>query len=176
MTNSDLIEPINPADSLHSRLIFTFGVEKIPMKPDKTITIMPDFGFGPYAWLKDAADESDYVGINMANRETGMTAFHISDRLQSDFADWIERFETSALDNPNFPWASFHEEGMALSHRLKEEIGEAANVVYVKPFEDPDHERNEKTWIISKTKEPNKCRNVLTGKQSLPSKKKKDEF
>lgn len=120
------------------------------MKPDKTITIMADFGFGPYAWLKDASDASDYVGINIANSHTGMTKFDISDSLQKDFAYWIGRFERNALDNPGFPWASFHEEGLALSHRLKEEIGEAANVVYVKPYEDPDHEQNEKTWIISK--------------------------
>ncbi|MBC8417905.1 MAG: hypothetical protein H8E10_04855 [Desulfobacterales bacterium] len=51
------------------------------MKPDKTITIMADFGFGPYAWLKDAADESDYVGINIANLKTGMTDFKISKQL-----------------------------------------------------------------------------------------------
>jgi hypothetical protein len=129
-----------------------FGVEKILMKPDKTITIMADFGFGPYAWLKDASDESDYVGINIANSHTGMTEFDVSDRLHKDFADWIARFERGALDNPSFPWALFHEEGLALSRRLKEEIGEAANVVYVKPSEDPGHEQNEKTWIISEAK------------------------
>jgi hypothetical protein len=123
------------------------------MKPDKTITIMADFGFGPYAWLKDASDESDYVGMNIANSHSGMTEFDISDQLQKDFADWIGRFGRGALDNPRFPWASFHAEGLALSRRLKEEIGEAANVVYVRPCEDPDHEQNEKTWIISEAKE-----------------------
>jgi hypothetical protein len=126
------------------------------MKPDKTITIMADFGFGPYAWLKDAADESDYVGMNIANLKTGMTAFDISKRLETDFAKWIDRFERDALDNPNFPWSSFHEEGVILSRRLKEEVGDAANVEYVKPFEDPNHETDEKTWIDSKMVEPNK--------------------
>jgi hypothetical protein len=118
------------------------------MKPNKTITIMADFGLGPYAWLKDASDESDYVGVNIANSRTGMDEFDISDRLQKEFADWIGRFERGALDNPKFPWASFHKEGLALSRRLKKEIGEIANVVYVKPFEDPDHEQEEKTRII----------------------------
>jgi hypothetical protein len=66
-----------------------------------------------------------------------MTVFEIPKRLQSDFARWIDRFEQDALDNPNFPWASFHQEGLLLSRRLKEELGNAANVVYVKPFEDP---------------------------------------
>jgi len=119
------------------------------MKPDKTITIMPDFGSGPYAWLKDASDDSDYVGINIANSGTGMTEFNISDCLQEDFANWIRRFERSALDNPNFPWDAFHNEGLALSRRLKQEIGELANVVYVKPYEDPNHEQDEKTRIAA---------------------------
>lgn len=114
---------------------------------------MADFGFGPYAWLKDASDESDYVGINIANSHTGMTEFDISNSLQKGFAHWIGLFERGALDNPGFPWASFHKEGLALSRRLKEEIGEAAKVVYVKPYEDPDHEQNEKTWILSKAEE-----------------------
>ncbi len=42
------------------------------MKPEKTITIMADFGFGPYAWLKDASDESEHVGENIANFKTGI--------------------------------------------------------------------------------------------------------
>ena len=105
---------------------------------------MADFGFGPYAWLKDGDDESDYVGINIANLEMGMTVFRVSKGLQRDFSKWIERFERDALDNPHFPWASFHEEGMLLGHRLKAEIGKAANVVYVKPFEDPNHEKKRK--------------------------------
>ena len=108
---------------------------------------MADFGFGPYAWLKDAADETDYVGINIANLKTGMTDLRISKQLESDFAKWIERFERDALDNPDFPWSSFHQEGISLSYRLKKEVGDAVNVLYVKPFEDPLHQTDEKTWI-----------------------------
>jgi hypothetical protein len=120
------------------------------MKSNKTVTIMADFGFGPYAWLKDAADETDYVGINIANLKTGMTDLRISKQLESDFTKWIERFERDALDNPNFPWSSFHEAGISLSYRLKEEVGDAVNVLYVKPFEDPQHQTDEKTWIYPK--------------------------
>ena len=121
------------------------------MKPDKTITIMADFGFGPYAWLKDVCDKSDYVGINIANLKTGMTILKISKKLEAGFARWINEFERNALDNPDFPWSSFNKEGVFLSGRLKEEIGNAASVVYVKPFEDPNHEMAEKTWIHPKT-------------------------
>jgi len=117
------------------------------MKPNKTVTIMADFGFGPYAWLKDATDASDYVGIDIANRKTGMADFEISQQLETNFAKWIDRFERHALDNPDFPWSSFHEEGISLSYRLKEEVGDAVNVLYVKPFEDPQHQTDEKIWI-----------------------------
>jgi hypothetical protein len=117
------------------------------MKPEKTITIMADFGFGPYAWLKDASDQTDYVGLNIANRKTGMTEFHITKKLEGDFAKWIERFERNALDNSNFDWKLFHQEGVLLAKRLKQEIGSLANVVYVKPAEDSNHEVEEKTWI-----------------------------
>ena len=39
------------------------------------------------------------------------------------------------------PNKTITKEGLALSRRLKQEIGEITNVVYVKPFEDPDHEQ-----------------------------------
>ena len=123
------------------------------MKPEKTITIMADFGFGPYAWLKDASDESEYVGKNIANLKTGMTDFKISKQLEAGFAKWIGLFEREALDNLDFPWSLFHEEGIRLSCRLKEEVGVAANVLYVKPFEDSQHQTDEKTWIFPKTEE-----------------------
>ena len=64
-------------------------------KTAKTITIMADFGFGPYAWLKDASDQTDYVGLNIANRQTGMTEFHISKSLEVDFGKWIDKFGSS---------------------------------------------------------------------------------
>jgi hypothetical protein len=74
--------PPNQKINLISQVIFAFGVKEILMKPNKTITIMADFGLGPYAWLKDASDESDYVGVNIANSRTRMDEFDISDRLQ----------------------------------------------------------------------------------------------
>ncbi|MFZ2958590.1 MAG: hypothetical protein WA705_17010 [Candidatus Ozemobacteraceae bacterium] len=117
------------------------------MKQEKTITIMADFGFGPYAWLKDASDQTDYVGLNIANSNTGMTEFHIPKKLEVDFVRWIDHFERYALDNPNFDWELFHQEGFLLAKRLKQEIGNLANIVYVKPAEDPNHQVEEKIWI-----------------------------
>ena len=130
-------------------------------KPEKTITIMADFGFGPYAWLKDASDQTDYVGMNIANRKTGMTEFHITKKLEGDFAKWIDRFERYALDNPDFDWKSFHQEGVPLAKRLKQEVGNLANVLYVKPAEDPNNELEEKTWIEAETRENSTSPTVL---------------
>ncbi|MBF0405862.1 MAG: hypothetical protein HQM10_00800 [Candidatus Riflebacteria bacterium] len=115
--------------------------------PRKTITIMADFGFGSYAWLKDASDQTDYVGLNIANRKTGMTVFHVSKRLEVDFGKWIDIFERNALGNHDFDWKTFHWDGLCLAKRLKQEVGNLANVLYVKPAEDPNHGVKKKTWI-----------------------------
>lgn len=139
----------------------------LKVKPAKTITIMADFGFGPYAWLKDASDQTDYVGLKIADRKTGMTKFHVSKLLDADFAQWIDRFERYALDNPGFDWKTFHREGILLAKRLKQEVGNLANVLYVKPAEDPDHGVKEKTWI-EEGMAPHSRR---TPKKDIPSKK-----
>jgi len=39
--------------------------------PERTISIMADFWNGPYAWLKDASDESSFVGVNIADAVAG---------------------------------------------------------------------------------------------------------
>ncbi|MBF0548260.1 MAG: hypothetical protein HQM08_27735 [Candidatus Riflebacteria bacterium] len=136
-------------------------------KPGKTITIMADFGFGPYAWLKDASDQTDYVGLNIANRKTGMTEFHISKVLEADFGKWIDLFERNALDNRDFDWVTFHRDGLCLAKRLKREVGNLANVLYVKPAEDPNHGVKEKTWI----EEGMAPRSRRTPEKDIPSKK-----
>jgi len=123
------------------------------MKPEKTITIMADFGFGSYAWLKDASDQTDYVGLNIANRKTGMTEFCISKQLEAGFAKWIDHFERKTLDNPEFDWESFHQEGIQPATRLKQKTGNLANIVYVKPAEGPNHEVEEKIWIKEKIRD-----------------------
>lgn len=113
----------------------------------KTITIMPDFGMGPYAWLKDASDTTEYVGENVANAIYGFDEFEVSEELQREFAAWIRRFERYCCD-ADFDWDTFHRDGLALSRWLKQEIGDLANVLYVKPVEDPKHEQNETTEVV----------------------------
>ena len=107
-----------------------------------TITVMPDYGMGPYAWEKPASDQTPYVGLCIATvvdkleTEDGTT---ITDALHAEFVAWTGDFEQFA-QKPDFDWKAFHTRGTDLSHRLKMELGNRFMVVYHKPFEDPEHE------------------------------------
>jgi hypothetical protein len=102
----------------------------------KTITIMPDFGGAPYAWIKDASDTSEYVGLMAASAEYGFDEFDVPKDLETAFSDWSLRF-TRNCDDDDFDWPAFHAEGIGLAKKLKQAVGDKANVVYAKAFEDP---------------------------------------
>ena len=104
---------------------------------DKTITVMADFGMGPYAWLKDSSDKTSFVGGNIADAVSGFSGFlPLSARLEHDFSEWVTEFE-SHYDEHSFDWRNFNSRGVALSKRLKCEVKDAYDVVYVAPSEDP---------------------------------------
>ena len=116
-------------------------------KPEKTITIMADFGNGPYAWLKEASDESSLVGVNIADAVSGFGGEPpVSGALERDFAAWVISFERH-YDEPTFDWQSFHSRGLALSQRLYDELGGSFRVFYDKPCEDPSHPADARTEI-----------------------------
>ncbi len=96
----------------------------------RVITIMPDFGLGPYAWQRGEGLIADAV--------TGfrLSEFKVSPELEAEFADWIDWFGGGAL-NPDFSWQAFHWLGIDLSRKLKAELGDQARVIYCKPLEDP---------------------------------------
>ena len=106
------------------------------------ITVMPDYGMGPYAWEKPSNDKTPYVGICIATAvdkletEDGTT---ITDALHAAFVTWTGDFEQFA-EKPDFDWNGFHTRGIVLSQNLKLELGKRFKVVYHKPFEDPGHE------------------------------------
>jgi len=110
--------------------------------PKKTITIMADFGNGPYAWLKDSSDQSKYVGGNIADAISGFSGYaEVSRELEIKFAEWVTDFENHS-DERNFDWKAFNERGIALSNRLKGEVKDAFDIVYVVQSED----LMEETW------------------------------
>lgn len=100
------------------------------------ITIMPDF-LSAYAWAKDAEDDTTYVGGNIAagEDEFEFSDFKVSAALVRGFCTWVGRFERFC-DDPAFDWDEFHRDGIALTRRLKAEIGDQARVVYAIPMED----------------------------------------
>lgn len=103
----------------------------------KQITIMADYGMGPYGWLNENPEEQPGLGPNIADRYGFPPDWNVSKELEADFADWITQFERDSFENPEmFPWEEFHRRGIELSRRLKREIGSAAHVRYVKPIED----------------------------------------
>lgn len=108
------------------------------------ISIMPDFGMGPYAWIiRDGNVNALYVGGNYADSSLGFPhgehdefGFNVPKELEEDFSDWAVTFELYA-DFRRFNWNHFHARGMVLTKRLKRHIGDKAIVRYVKPNEDP---------------------------------------
>ncbi len=115
--------------------ISTSGKER----PEKTITVMADHGFGPYAWLKDSSDETRYVGGNIADARGGFYGeLPVSADLESAFASWVIHFENNCF-KPAFNWQEFNFIGLSLSKQLYLELGGKYRVVYAKPCEDPSH-------------------------------------
>ncbi|GEM_PF-6793222 len=62
----------------------------------RVITIMADFGNGPYAWGKDLANINDsIVGRNIADAVAGFEPeYNIPEELQYRFCDWMRKFES----------------------------------------------------------------------------------
>lgn len=102
---------------------------------------MPDYA-GAYAWIKD--HDSSLVGGMIASRYGWSAKPNISDGLHDKFCDWQELFEQhdEAMD-----WEGFHLRGLQLSFWLKDEVGAALDVVYQKPYEDPQREIDERRLI-----------------------------
>lgn len=113
-----------------SRLVFTTR---------QIITIMPDFG-GAYAWINRSGDLTDGRGGCCANwiSDWGSGPI-ISKQLRLDFEDWQSGFESADWQEFRvFDWDGFNRRGLALTVRLKSEVGEAALVIYEKAYEDPN--------------------------------------
>ena len=104
---------------------------------EETINIMADFGNGPYAWKKQAGDGGHGVGSNIADATCGLShVIGTSQRLDDDFARWVIDFERG-YDDPEFDWDLFHMEGLLLTTRLKDEVGNRFTIFYCAPSDDP---------------------------------------
>lgn len=103
------------------------------------LTVMPDFGMGPYLWLRDKAKVG--VGKCVAD-EVWVDAqvpciASIPKELREDFNDWTHQFEAYS-DYKRFNWKVFNERGMKLARRLKKVVGDVVVVKYVGGYTEPN--------------------------------------
>jgi hypothetical protein len=122
-----------------------------PENPQTIYTMLPEHG-GAYGWIIKDGDETYGVGPNHACT-TGWYGDHpISDELHQAFREWQTRFERDVApwreEPPPFDWTWFHARGLELCRRLKQELGDAARIVYIKASEDPDHLMDERREIL----------------------------
>jgi len=121
---------------------------KNPKSPTQTITIMADIGNGPYAWCKDASDESRYVGANIATAYSGFCGYPpVSEALEMEFRHWIIYFENNC-DDPMFDWKEFNRQGEEMARCLYLELNGEYRIIYQKPSEDPGSEDQRKIEIL----------------------------
>lgn len=101
---------------------------------------------GDWAWVKDADDETMYVGGCVTwGAECG--GEHPVSQFFLDFAKkWLislRNISYCSEDNDKFDWESAHQQGIEVARRLKVELGGQADVRYVRPTEDPSYNREE---------------------------------
>ncbi|MBA4418536.1 MAG: hypothetical protein C0392_11610 [Syntrophus sp. (in: bacteria)] len=111
------------------------------------LTVMPDYGSGPYLWIirDDSPLDCPHIGGNIASYEFWPDDEFLSSvtkELQEDFDDWVLQFELYA-ELRRFEWKPFHKRGLMLARRLKRQLGDKAIVRYVGPCEDPNCKNSE---------------------------------
>jgi len=115
----------------------------------KTLTIMADYG-GAYCWLING-DAELRKGVGSCCdlpkiRRGGRMHPH---PLTRAFEDWQREFDRTIPGNlDGFEREAFDHEGIELAKQLKKSVGDEYRVIYEKPYEDPDHEIDERSEIM----------------------------
>ena len=114
---------------------------------------MVDYGMAPFLWLVDEPGHES-VGVNICDGTSWDESFPMSKGLWQKFADWAIEFDRTSFYSENFnadswDWIAFHKRGLQLSRSLKEEVGDAYRVIYDKPYEDPNHQIDERIEILA---------------------------
>lgn len=117
------------------------------------LTVMVDRGNAPFLWCVDAPEEVG-VGGNICDGTGWDETCPMSEGLWRKFADWAIEFDRTSFYSEDFDasgwdWVAFHERGLQLSKWLKDEVGNAYRVVYVKPCEDPDGRLDERSEVLA---------------------------
>lgn len=109
----------------------------------RTTRVMPDFIYA-YAW--DERDREVHVDDTWPNLAGAV-------ELGQAFAEWQLRFERAEWEPnmpmlPGFDWNDFHRDGMELAIQLKTLIGDRCEVLYEKPYEDPQRHIEEFRLVV----------------------------
>lgn len=118
------------------------------------LTVLPETG-GPFIWVV-RRPEYGGVGPCLCDGMGWCDTYPLSEGLFDKFADWQWEFDSAARDEGycgdlggDWDWVAFHARGLQLSQWLKDEVGVAYRVVYMKACEDPNHRDRERTEILA---------------------------
>jgi hypothetical protein len=117
------------------------------------ITVFSEYISAPCLWLLSSPDEYG-VGQNIYDDGEWSASLPMTFELWQKFMDWAIDFANKEiiLDEPltvRWDWNAFHERGLQLSRCLKQELGNAYRVVYLKSGEDPDSQIEKRREILA---------------------------
>jgi hypothetical protein len=111
--------------------------------------VMAEYG-GTYDWIR--MEEVDGGNSSQAFVCDWIFKHPISEGLHKSFISWLREFERAPVDDgcvADLDWPRFHDRGLALTRRVKAELGDAARIFYVKAYEDPNGYVNERVEILA---------------------------
>lgn len=89
------------------------------------------FDTGEWLWVKDADDETMYVGACVSFGD-GWYGKHLASKEFLDFTEaWLASFALVEIDDRNidtFDWATAHQQGLEVARRFKAELVDKADV------------------------------------------------
>lgn len=107
--------------------------------PTIIYTVMSDFGEA-YCWMTDDGVEHEGVGVCIAGCNGWHGKHPVSSELHEAFMAWQAVFEEEGMLDygGEFDQIAFDASGLALTRRLKTELGDRARVIYEKVESGPD--------------------------------------
>lgn len=128
------------------------GDENLPFIP--ILTVLPEVG-GPFIWIVERPGQGG-VGPCLCDTMGWDDSMPLSEGLFLKFWDWEVALDSAIRDagygddlGNDWDWPAFHARGMQLSCWLKEEVGAAYRVVYMKASEDPNYRIDARTEILA---------------------------
>lgn len=116
------------------------------------LTVLAEVG-GPFIWIARGLEDGG-VGACLCDSMGWDESYPLSEGLFQKFADWAFTFDDASRDvgytndlSDDWDWVAFHARGLQLSRWLKEEVGDAYRVVYMKYRADPSWQVDERMEV-----------------------------